>query len=423
MNTLTYEERMAELSDFIAKHAQGPAQRTEEWYKLRQESFGGSEIASLLGSPKGYGGALSVFKSKSGQSSFRGNTATRWGTLFENTTRTFMEQLTSSEIYEVSGIKAPEIDHLHYSPDGLAVIYMKSEDGTMRAYTVLFEFKAPHSTIPNSAIPEQYKPQIWTGMALIPIVENCIFVNNCYRRCSLTQLNNTAVYDTDYHGKDKTKKGAEVLSETECLAYGVIGIYQTVQCYEAACKKYLESRDVDAEADEELADPYAHYNRTHDMEILIFSSSKPVDFGKSSRYQLDRMFELLDSKLLNACHSSISYNTALASKLSTVDKFMPAELKSYSGAEQAAECAGRVSQQGDMLVGYLPWKLIRSNIIIEQPRADWYNMLTELIPKRYAELAEHRVGQATGDEPAEPVEPEVVADIGDSMDAFITTHD
>ena len=79
------------------------------------------------------------------------------------------------------------------SPDG----YFKALDGSI----VLLEFKCPFKRkIVVNKIPALYRDQVQTGLALSgELVTKCLFVDCCFRMCSLSQLGMNLVHNLTPH--------------------------------------------------------------------------------------------------------------------------------------------------------------------------------------------------------------------------------
>lgn len=222
---------------FIDNYKNEPAQKSPEWYKLKMETIGGSEVATVLGLNP-YKNVKGLIADKLNISTFSGNLKTRWGNLFEEVTRTWVRTLLDmEEIYETGSIPGI-IEGQRYSPDGLGIAELYDSNDQLTHFIILFEFKAPFSTIPNGKVPKHYMPQIQTGLMTIPMAHFAIFVNNSYRRCTLTDLNFNLTYDNklDRYVNDKF---------TKVFGAGAIFVYQTKEQYKESAR--LCGYDIDKE--------------------------------------------------------------------------------------------------------------------------------------------------------------------------------
>ena len=126
-------------------------------------------------------------------------------------------------------------------------------------YLILFEYKAPSTTVPDGKIPIQYVAQPQTGLMTIPELDYSIFVNNMYRLCQFSHLKFNKKYNTDFHTSDAKK---EVTVDIP-YSLGIIGFYQTEENY----KKYS-----------------SRYNSTHDSQN-VSDNSKQLDKKMSESTQ------------------------------------------------------------------------------------------------------------------------------------------
>lgn len=216
------------LERYVNKYLTAPAQGTVAWLESRKKTIGGSEIATVLGQ-NNYCTYANWMAEKVGitDKQFDGNTATRFGKLFENVGSRFIETIFDTKIYNVGGIEG-SFTGIKYSPDGLALIKYACFDtiagkpvSTVEYLITLLEFKSPLVTIPNGNIPKHYVPQIMTGLATLE-VETGLFVNNMYRKCSLEQFKPNLLYDTKFHHKDTPDTLKEISGP---CAMGIIYFY------------------------------------------------------------------------------------------------------------------------------------------------------------------------------------------------------
>ncbi len=172
-----------EIEDYIKNIKSSPAQRTPEWYKLRETTIGGSEIAVVIGANP-YENSKKLIMKKAFPEAIYAD-AMSWGTMMELVTLMFAELVCSSKIQEAGSLEGI-VDRQRYSPDGLGVVEIC---GVLQK--ILFEFKAPVSTKKiTGVIPSYYMPQVQTGMVSIPWTECTIFIANCYTRTTLANLIN-----------------------------------------------------------------------------------------------------------------------------------------------------------------------------------------------------------------------------------------
>lgn len=371
------------LEKFITHHNKlAPQQRTQEWYNIRKSTIGGSEISTVLG--------LNPFKSKKqlildkiGISSFSGNINTRWGVLFENITKNWAQNvlLMEEEILETGSIEGC-INRQRYSPDGLGIVKLKYSDDTYDYFIVLFEFKAPLKSFPNGAIPKYYLPQINTGLLNISIADTAIFINNSYRKCPLSKFGFNPDYDEKFHAADFKKKKYG-LTKNKVLACGIICFYQSQSDLDRLIKHlgYDEANDDGMrkeEQDEALNDELDY--KYGDVELLVDSVSKPTDFGKSSYFDFNRLLELIEMKRVIPHYCSVIHNYKESNKLEFIDTHSLQSKKIIKNPnciakDQIEKFQNVCRNDNNVMVGYLPWKLLKSDIILGDRDDNWRNII------------------------------------------------
>lgn len=371
-----------------------PTQRTEEWHHIRKNTIGGSEIATVIGCNP-YNSVQSLIAQKIGINNFQGNTACRWGTMFEHITEKYTCGVLKIErIYEAGSIPGI-IERQRYSPDGLGIVQLLNCDNQPEWYIILFEFKAPMGTLPNKKIPKHYIPQIQMGMASIPIVDYSIFVNNCYRKCALKDIGFNNVYDKNFHIGDykKLKNGLEKEIPYAC---GIICIYQTYEEYDKINKYYGYDSDEEYDINDafnDLDDEYSNndfesnYYTDHDMELLLDSKEALIDFGLADKYLIDRIFELYDQKRVSVVYYPIMFNK---DRVNTLDFIKTHNLErtneNIKNPKKYAENCIKTFEEKCINnnlcpIGYLPWKLMRSDVILEEKDEKFVDNIKEPLMK------------------------------------------
>jgi hypothetical protein len=356
-----------QIDKLVDSAKDAPAQKSPEWYAIKQHTIGGSEIAAIIGKSS-FNNLSKLIASRIGINVFNGNICTRWGNLFEKLTQMWCE--TTMDI--IDGIK--ELGSLEgalpgqrYSPDGIGVVRLLNINDKFILYKILFEFKAPYGTLPNNKIPDMYIPQVQTGLMTIPLVDAAIFVNNCYRKCSLDDIDFTGVYDKLFHKPDY-KKRIHGLGNEIPYACGVICFWQSEQnrknaydYFECPLESDIKSSENDFEYD------------ISDVKILFDNN---IDFGKSNIDIFDRLLKLYDEGRVFAEYSPIIVNYDKANKMDFLDvhKFNKSQTDN-SPKETIKTIIDNFNSECKIknrcLVGYLPWKLMRSNIISEERDVEW----------------------------------------------------
>ena len=218
MSINAYNSKAQVLADFIDKYRNLPKQGSAEWIKGREASFGGSELAALIGKNKNKT-CRKLLEEKVSPVKFEGNSFTLWGQLFEPVHRAILEQLFNADIHETGSIPWVK-EGFKYSPDGIGVVkrdtllrvlkeggithliagkivksieedapeFMEFINGLGDDMLILFEQKAPANRIPTYSIPEYYVPQILSGLNVIDISDFGFYTEACFKRCSLADL-------------------------------------------------------------------------------------------------------------------------------------------------------------------------------------------------------------------------------------------
>lgn len=334
------------LSKYIANLEASPAQRTKEWYAIKQKTIGGSEVATVLGLNH-FSSVSNLIAEKIGITKFEGNDHTRWGTMFEPVTTKYSQYVlqTYGKIEEAPSI-AGVIDRQRYSPDGLAVVQL----GEM-IYIILFEFKAPATSIPAGKIPEHYLPQVKTGLLTIPISDRAIFVNNSYRKCKLCDFNFTPVYDLEYHKGDNNK----AIRKKIPLACGLLFYYANNANY----SEYIKSSTTDK------------------LDSQIMDQKDLIDFGESNADVFKHLMFLYDKKCIQVQYVSMVFNNELINQLPIVQKYdnLKKPIKKWNFEEIANKKIEKFKSDCDTYnnrgIGYLPWKLQLSDIIEQDYDPKW----------------------------------------------------
>jgi hypothetical protein len=69
-------------------------------------------------------------------------------------------------------------------------------------------------------VPPQYRPQIWSGLAVSPVAHAGLFIDCVFRKCAIGNLGPGPAFDTDYH--PRKAKGVEYES---AIAWGLVGVF------------------------------------------------------------------------------------------------------------------------------------------------------------------------------------------------------
>lgn len=100
----------------------GPAQRTEEWFKMRNNRVTGSIIDPIITGRTAYTTRERLLLEKSGMPhTFKGNVATRHGTVHENDAIRLFERRTGFMVLEFPLVQHPDHELMAHSPDGIVL--------------------------------------------------------------------------------------------------------------------------------------------------------------------------------------------------------------------------------------------------------------------------------------------------------------
>jgi hypothetical protein len=251
----TFSRLDAMLVQFVKQNT-GMRQRDSSWYSAMGTTIGGSEIAALMGCNP-YSNVHDVVASKvaliQGRDNWTGGgSACWWGVLFEDIAAAYTE-IELGSVVRGDDICVQRWPGHRNSPDGYIVarsVQINAEvalddeldDELDVAPTVrnsyklwttdmdpaiatlprifLLEFKCPISRCPSDTVPPQYRPQIWSGLAVSPVAHAGLFIDCVFRKCAIGQLGAGPEFDTDYH--PRKAKGVEYES---AIAWGLVGVF------------------------------------------------------------------------------------------------------------------------------------------------------------------------------------------------------
>ena len=183
---------------FLKERQTGLQQKSEAWVKARQHTIGASEISALTGASP-FETPASLVHKKLHPPDLSKNVACAWGKLFEPFVRAYFAWEHHTQVFGHTISLNLAKDHPLYgkvacSPDG----YFQALDGSI----VLLEFKCPFKRkIAVHKTPTYYRDQIQTGLALSgESVTKRLFVDACFRMCSLSQFGMNLAHNAVLHG-------------------------------------------------------------------------------------------------------------------------------------------------------------------------------------------------------------------------------
>ena len=182
---------------FLKERKTGLVQRSKAWVKARQHTIGASEIAVLTGASP-FDTPSSLMRKTLHAPDLSNNVACAWSKLFEPFARAYIERKHDTHVFAHTISLNLAENHPLYgkvtcSPDG----YFQALDGSI----VLLEFKCPFKRkIVVNKIPALYRDQVQTGLALSgELVTKGLFVDCCFRMCSLSQLGLNLAHNAGPH--------------------------------------------------------------------------------------------------------------------------------------------------------------------------------------------------------------------------------
>ena len=196
--------RVTAFKAFLQENQTGLVQQSSAWVKARKHTIGASEIAALTrASP--FDTPASLVHKKLHPPDLSQNVACAWGRLFESFAREYIEWKHSTQVFghtiSLNLAKThPLYGKVTCSPDG----FFQDLDESL----TLLEIKCPFTRkIAVNKIPPLYRDQVQTGLALSgELVTKGLFVDCCFRMCSLSQLGMNLNHNpTQHHTFHRTK--------------------------------------------------------------------------------------------------------------------------------------------------------------------------------------------------------------------------
>ena len=328
--------------------------------------IGGSEMHKALYSPK------TLLDSKSGKHTFEGNIHTNWGNMFENISKTVLENMFNCHIHEVQSIPGMLNDEGKvmqvYTPDGLTVISTEllnkigiNNISNTDYLTILIEIKSPSKRLLKTdwdSIIMGYKTQVLTGLCTIPIVDIGLYFDAIYRVCKLDSFaDNTFV------------PFANQLDKYDHLpiSYGLIGIYNKEYNKEELETSLLFDRSYTDTNQKTLRKKlvefylsilnYANDNNlcsiVHDTftkRMNVINTNDTVNYS----YLLDNIMDLSNS---DECTLSEILRSLTDKKLSFIELY-----GNKTPIEYISEFKQYCSTNNIKPIAILPWKLFKYNL-------------------------------------------------------------
>ena len=397
------------LENFINKNKDLAEQGSQKWLNERKYIIGGSEISTLIGKNP-FSNIERLIAEKVDLCSFTGNTACRWGNLFEMVTQLIFKAMfveKPDKIYSTGSVPHKTIKNHSYSPDGLCCIGFKENNLVYK--NTLLEFKSPYSSIPTTKVPTHYLPQVKAGLCTIDIAESAIFVNNMFRKCTLNQLDFTTNYDNSYH-RDTEKKLKDI---DIAIANGIIIFSITLDnlfIFEEKYKQldtksnnynqsYMDFCD-DSSGSEFDPDENAYFDDNSNILYKIkqainnynecqYNPKDMFDLGNATKELFDQFLDLLDDKFIDikyikpqinkiALNDNVA-NLIIPNELNYIKDNLDTICKKYNMEKILSKFTKKCKIDKSIPIAYLPWKLLRSSNIIVEKEIDYLDNIKENI--------------------------------------------
>jgi len=135
------------------------------------------------------------------------------------------------------------------------------------------------------------------------------------------------------------------------------------------------------EVQQELNAEIDDYYSDNDMELLLETKDNLMDLGAADKHFIDRVLDLHDQKRLKAIYYPIipNYEQINTIPLIEIHEMQCIDRKSNDSLKFVKLCINRFqdkcNDKGWAGVGYLPWKLMRSDIILEERNPKWLEII------------------------------------------------
>ena len=383
------------LGQFVGLYS-GMRQRDHSWYTAMGVTIGGSELAALMGLNP-YSSAFDVIMDKlttlaGGESWGGGGEACWWGTLFEDIIGAYVEADLGAPI-QGDDICIREHPGHRNSPDGYIVArFYRGTGGARHLWTtdmspriptveriLLLEFKCPMSRKPLGTVPRQYKPQVWSGLAVSPVAHLGLYVDAVFRKCGVADLGDSPDYDTGYHRFDHGRWELPV-------AWGLIGVY--APRLDAPRRVRLGWRgdewaagDPPADAADADAAQAAWQIHSTYFEMPLRGAADPevADLGDMEPAQFNRALGLINRGRFPVTRGAACFADGRG-----------AALHSWDDVCGSIEALRRSAPDDHWLLGVLPWKLFEVNYIPVDRRPGFMAEVAPLIAEMHRTVAAAR---------------------------------
>lgn len=322
-----------DLDEWISFHEKnGIVQHSAEWLAAKRFVIGGSKIAMVEGTcPHAVVG--NYVREKSAGITLPMGIAAHWGNLMEEIVKQQVERdYECTVLGENLFVRDPTYKGVAYSPDGLATMIVSGRgscpnrggsicnllpaeneiDRKKSARVVLVEFKCPWSRVLDGIPPANYVPQVKMGLDMIRIASLGLLVEAVYRRCTVPQL-----YTNEFNDAHTINVNNAPKSPYPCIYSGIIGVM--VHAHPVVTHN--------------LYDDWPDWYRA----IQNWRTREGADFGKMPADIFGTLMDAIDRHDL-----SIWYPRGGVSADLSVREF-----------------TGCCKESGCIMLGIIPWKLLR----------------------------------------------------------------
>ena len=185
-----------------------PAQRSEEWYKARENRLTASSLADALGEGH-FKTKDDVILDKCGYGTFKGNATTQWGVKYEEVAIMIYQKRKNTTVKEYGLVPHPTIPFIGASPDGITT------DG------IMLEIKCPPKRKITGVVPHHYWVQIQLQL------ETCDLELCDFEECKLVEYKNENDFFDDIYIDDDGNIKDKMMTEHN-LEKGVVIEYYKI---------------------------------------------------------------------------------------------------------------------------------------------------------------------------------------------------
>jgi YqaJ-like viral recombinase domain len=294
----TREEQINKILAFVKKHG-AIRQGTPAWRKLLAEKIGASESSAVLLMNKYMSRSQLIEKKRNPNEPSVQSVPCSFGKLFEPVARAYAEIEFGTTVYGhdlciVNGRR-------RCSPDGLGVVSRVVKGGGIKHDVVVFEFKCPYIRYPDGKVPEQYKPQVWTGIADTAEIGTAygIYVDFVFRKCSSDQLDWTPDHDRQYHSRGRP-------SYCKPKAYGVMNVYSNEEEDDDSDKPLVDYGAADGDVFDEMLVDVDSGKLSTSLLYLAFEDRDKMDvLGPQGHVEGMHLVGEIPFKLMKVCHKKV----------------------------------------------------------------------------------------------------------------------